>query len=344
VFEKDRNPPMTSSRPTRQQILEMDAAFMPACVIGAAAELDVWTVLGRDALSAETAALAFGADLRGTTILLDAVAALGLLEKRHGQYFTPPELVPLLTSDSPESILPMLLHRANCLRAWAELAWTVRAGIPAPRTASIRGAEADRAAFVAAMHTVSGPVADEVVARLGPPPFRHLLDVGGASGSWTLAFLRAAPEATATIFDLPDAIPQAAERIAASGLGERITLVAGDFYKDALPAGADFAWLSAIAHQHSRLHNRELFSKVFDALTPGGRIALRDVVMESDRTRPFEGALFAVNMLANTATGGTFTFEEFAEDLRAAGFEAPTLRLADAGMNSVVEAVKPAVG
>jgi len=174
-----------------------------------------------------------------------------------------------------------------------------------------------------------------------PPNFRHLLDVGGASGTWTLAFLRAVPEAVATIFDLPDAIEQARRRIAQSPLADRIALVAGDFYTDPLPAGADFAWLSAIAHQHSRRHNRALLAKVHAALAPGGRGALRDVVMEPERTRPLDGALFAVNMLVNTPCGGTFTFEEFAEDLLAAGFEHPTWRVKQPGMSNVVEAFKP---
>jgi SAM-dependent methyltransferase len=85
-----------------------------------------------------------------------------------------------------------------------------------------------------------------------------------------------------------------------------VTLAAGDFYVDDLPAGADFAWVSAICHQHSRRHNRELFAKVYRALAPGGRIAIRDVVMEPCRTQPRDGALFAINMLVNTDTGGTF--------------------------------------
>jgi hypothetical protein len=80
---------------------------------------------------------------------------------------------------------------------------------------------------------------------------------------------------------------------------------------------------------------------VFAALRPGGRIAIRDIVMEPGRTQPLDGALFAINMLVNTDTGGTFTFEEFAEDLRAAGFVDPVLRIKDEGMNSVVEATKP---
>ena len=121
-----------------------------------------------------------------------------------------------------------------------------------------------------------------------------------------------------------------------------MSLAAGDFYVDELPQGADFAWVSAICHQHSRQHNRELFAKVFRALAPGGRIGIRDVVMEPDRTQPREGALFAINMLVNTETGGTFTFAEYAEDLQAAGFEKPLLAVKHEAMNSVVVAAKPA--
>lgn len=324
-----------------ERILELGAGFMPACIISAAAELGIWSLLAADPLSAEQVASRIEADLRGATILLDAVAALGLLEKRDGRYRTPPSLVSLLTAKGEQTILPMLWHRAALLRGWAQLSWTVRAGFPAPRSATLRGPEADRAAFIAAMHSVSAPIADSLAARIVPPGFRHLLDVGGASGTWTLAFLRAAPQATATIVDLPDAIEQARQRVARSEWAERITLVAGDFYVDPLPPGADFAWLGAIAHQHSRRHNQALLAKVHAALEPGGRVALRDVVMESDRLRPLDGALFAVNMLVNTTCGGTFTFEEFAEDLQAAGFERPTWRVKQPGMNNVIEAFKP---
>ncbi len=331
---------MSEKRPDREKIMEMSGGFMAACVLGAAVELDLFTVLGDGALSAQSMAEKLEADRRATGVLLDAVASLGLLDKRDGLYSVPPELRPLLTEESPETLLPGIRHRMNVLRAWSQLAWVTKAGIPPPRPASIRGPEADREAFVAAMHSYSGPVADGLVARLGPPKFDHLLDVGGASGTWTLAFLRAVPGARATVFDLPHAIKQARQRIAGTELAGRIELVGGDFHTDDLPRGADFAWVSAITHQHSREQNRRLFAKVHAALEPGGRIALRDVVMEPCRTRPQWGALFAINMLVNTEGGGTFTFDELAEDLRTAGFRNPELTIPSDDMNAVVSATR----
>jgi predicted O-methyltransferase YrrM len=332
---------MDEKRPDREQIMEMTAAFMQSCVIGAATELDLFTLLGDDALPAEQIAASLGSDLRATTMLLDAVASLGLLEKRESRYSVPAELRPLLVEGSPQTVLPMLQHRMNILRSWAQLAWVAKAGIPAPRPASIRGPAADRAAFVAAMHSVSGPVADELVGKLDQLKFEHLLDVGGASGTWTLAFLKAVPQARATIFDLPDAVEQARERIGRTEFAQRIRLTPGDYFVDDLPTGADFAWLSAVVHQHSRAQCRALYASVFSALQPGGHIAIRDIVMQPDRTRPALGALFAINMLVNTEGGGTFTFEEIAEDLRSTGFISPQWAIQTDDMNSVILATKP---
>jgi predicted O-methyltransferase YrrM len=331
---------MSESRPDRQRILEMVNGFRPACVIGAAAEVNLWTALAGEWLTADELARKLNCDPRAISMLLDAVVALELLEKRDGRYHVPPELREWLVEGSPTSVLPMLWHVINILRGWSQLAQTVKDGVPAPLPASIRGEEADRAAFIAAMHAISGPMADGLVAQLGPLKFRHLLDVGGASGTWTLAFLRAVPTARATIFDLPDAIRQARQRLAGTEYADRVTLVPGDFYVDDLPGGADFAWVSAICHQHSRRHNRELFAKVCKALVPGGQIAIRDMVMEPCRTKPLDGALFAINMLVNTNSGGTFTFEEFAEDLRMAGFEDARLQVKHEAMNAVVMARK----
>jgi len=324
----------------RDRIMQLAYGYQPACVLGTAAELDLFSRIGEGRLTAAQLAAALEADARATAMLADALCAIGVLSKREGRYSVTEEFRPFLLSGTPQTVVPMLQHLMNVTRAWAMLGWTVKAGIPAPRTPSTRGPAADRASFIAAMHSASGPMADQLVAKLGPPQFEHLLDVGGASGTWTIALLRGSPGARATIFDLPDAVTQARDRFAAHELADRVDFAPGDFYRDPLPGGADFAWVSAIMHQHSRRHNRELFAKVFAALKPGGRVAVRDVVMDPDRTSPRMGAMFAINMLANTQSGGTFTFEEIAGDLMSAGFAEPELAVRAEDMNSVVTAVK----
>ncbi len=332
---------MCQQQITREKIDEITSAFMTACTLGAAADLDLFTTLGDRSLSVDELAELLQTDRRATRILLDAVAAIGFLDKQGDRYSVPAEARDWLSADGPDTMLPGILHRTNLLRHWGQLAQIVKSGLPGEFPPSIRGAEADWATFIAAMHTYSDPVAEEVVGRLGPLSFRRLLDVGGASGTWTLALLRAVPQAKATIFDLSESVRQAADRIGASPAADRITLVEGDFYRDDLPTGFDFAWVSAIIHQHDRQHNRDLFAKVYKALEPGGRIAIRDVVMEPDRIRPRFGALFAINMLVNTDSGDTFTFDEIAQDLEAVGFVDPRLHSTDPAMNGLVVARKP---
>ena len=324
-----------------EELLKLMNGYQAACVLGAAAELDVFSLLSKKALPAGEAAKKLDADPRGIAALLDALAALRLLKKSGARYSVPKDLAAALSEDSKTNVLAMIRHSMSCLRSWSDLASAVKTGQPVPRRASIRGAEADRAAFLLAMDNISAPLAPAVVSRLKKVKFKHLLDVGGASGTWTVAFLKTAPDATATLFDLPDALPHAARRMEANGLSERVTLAAGDFYKDRLPVGADCAWVSAIVHQNSRGQNRELFKKVFAALNAGGCILIRDVVLAPSRIAPVAGALFALNMLVHTPLGGTFTFAELDDDLRRAGFGKVRQLLSDPFMSSVVLARKP---
>jgi hypothetical protein len=252
----------------------------------------------------------------------------------------PPSVAALLCRDWPGNVLAMVQHQGNCLRRWSQLAQVVKTGKPATRTASIRGEAADYASFIEAMDNISAPMAGKIVADLQPLRFKHLLDVGGASGSWTIAFLNANASATATIFDLPQVMPQAQARIGAAGLQNRVTLVGGNYESDALPAGADLAWISAIVHSNSREANRRLFAATHKALVANGLVLVRDIIMDESRTSPPSGALFAVNMLTGTAQGGTFTFDELREDLESAGFVGVDLVRKDPWMNNVLLARK----
>lgn len=325
---------------TPQDIQETVRNYQVACVIMAGAELDVFTHLTRGPRSAGQLAQATGSDLRGMTILLDALAAVDLLAKRGEFYGLAPNVGDTLTARGAHTHLAMTRHQATCLRRWSRLADTIKSGQPTPVPPSILGEAGDKASFIEAMNDISGPVAEQLVREINVVPCTHLLDVGGASGTYTIAFLKANPDARATLFDLPHVIPMAQQRLAAEGLAARVQLVSGDFTRDELPRGADYAWVSAIIHQQSRPENVELYRKIARALTPGGHIGIRDIVMDETHTQPAGGALFAVNMLSATATGGTFSLSEIRADLETAGFTDVRQIRSDAWMNAVVVARK----
>ena len=326
---------------TADDILAEARTYQGAAVLAAAAELNLFALLSSTPKTAAELARVGRCDLRGLTILLDALAALRLLEKSGGAYSLAPGLEACLTPDSPTTVLAMVQHQAHCLRNWSQLARVVQTGRPAEDMPTVCGEEGAREAFIGAMHNISAPCAAQVIEAIQPLRFQRLLDIGGASGTWTIAFLRACPAAQATLFDLPPVIPLAKRRLTEAGLADRVTLVAGDFMSDPLPAGADLAWVSAIVHQNSRAQNRQLFANVHQALVPGGRIAIRDILMEETRTQPVAGALFAINMLVATPAGGTFTLAELREDLETAGFREVALVRQHEAMNCVIVAHKP---
>jgi len=330
---------MSKQQHTMESILNLGHNFMASRVFLTGAELDLFTLLAPKPLSIDEIVAEKKADQRGMTILLDALSALGFLIKNDNKYQTEMSAAHLLTSNSPDSVLAVALHMNTLWQTWSRLTDVVLGKPPAQMKEQGALAMDHIKAFIGAMHMNALKTAPEVVSAVKPGRARRLIDVGGGSGSYILAFLNAVPDMKATLFDLPEVIEMARERIQTAGMADRVTLMAGDFYRDELPSGNDLALLSAIIHQNSLVQNEILYRKIFCALDSGGRIIVRDHVMSPDRTQPLEGALFAVNMLAGTPQGGTYTFDEIKEGLSAAGFT-PIRLIRTKGMSSLVEGFK----
>jgi predicted O-methyltransferase YrrM len=325
---------------TEESIVELARGFMASRVLLSGAELDLFSLLAREPMTAEEIAAATKTGLRGIVILLDALSALGFLRKKDGLYQVTPSVASLLSATASESILPMVLHMATVWQNWSEITDIVLGKTSPGLKTKGALAEGNRKAFIGAMHVVASKAAPEVVAAINPGKARRLLDVGGGSGTYTLAMLSAKPEMRGTLFDLPPVIEIARDRVQSADMLGRVELVAGDFYKDELPPGHDLALLSAIIHQSSSEQNEALYGKVYRSLDAGGRIVIRDHVMSADRTQPLQGALFAVNMLAGTEGGRTYTFDEIKEGLTVVGFRRVNL-IQTKGMFSLVEGFRP---
>jgi hypothetical protein len=324
-----------------QKILQLAQSFMECRILHAAAELDLFTLLQKTPLSASALAERIGADRRGLATLLDAVAALGLLAKHREAYYCEASVARFLASDSPATVLPMVLHMSYLWGRWSRLAEIAKNGPSAKEEFDFSRHGKDLRAFIGAMHSIGAPLAKEIVAAVNPGASKALIDVGGGSGTYTIAFLRAVLGMKATIFDLPEVIEMARERLLHEGLLDRVTLVSGNYHENELPQGHDLALISAIIHSNSLDENLGLYRKTFRSLNPGGRILVRDHVMDPDRVHPKDGAVFAINMLVGTSGGGCYTSEEIGAGLKQAGFTKIKLIRQGDHMDAVVEAYKP---
>lgn len=320
----------------RDNLLQRARGFMESRILLSLADLRIVDALAEGPANAADLARSLQCSVRGMVVLLDAATALGVLAKAGETYSAPPETQEALGSASSRSMLPMLLHMGNMWRRWDRLTDVVRTGKPAGDGG---GVPMDMESFIGAMHVIAGRAADEFAAIVSPITEKRLLDVGGASGTYAAAMLRICPDLTATIYDQHVVVPMAQRRMAEMGLSDRATAVGGDFLVDPLPEGHDLALVSAIIHSLSYDENLRLFGNLRRAMVTGGRVLVRDHVMEPGKTAPRPGAIFAVNMLVGTRGGTCYTLAEITDILMRTGFGRAKLIYDDQQMTGVVEAV-----
>ncbi|MBN2430401.1 MAG: methyltransferase domain-containing protein [Acidobacteria bacterium] len=300
-------------------VLDDMRSFMRSRIILSAVELNLFTLLDENPLSGAELADRADADPRALRRLLDCLVVFGLLNADNDRYHLAPAAA-CLAAHHPRTVLPMAHHLNYLWDNWSRLSAVVRAGRNHSAPPIVEKDDDNLDAFIQAMHVAGRTLAEEVAARVDLTGFQCLLDIGGATGTYTIAFLQRNPGLRAILFDLARVVPMADRRLREADLRERVTLRPGDFYTDELPAGADVALLSAIIHQNSPRQNEALFAKIHRALAPGGALLIRDHIMADDRRHPPAGAVFAINMLVGTTGGDTYTFHELENQLLACGF------------------------
>ncbi len=311
--------------------------YMPSRVILTALELDVFTTIARSPSppAAQALAPALRTDLRATTVLLDALVALGVLSKKDGTYANAPAAARYLVAGAKDDASTALKHNLSLWQTWSTLTEVVRTGRPADRAEMAARGDSWTTPFIAAMHKNAALRAPMLVNAIGTEGVRKLIDIGGGSGAFAIAFAQASPTLQADVFDLATVVPITSGHVAAAGLSDRVHTRVGDLRADAFGSGYDLALLSAICHMLGPDENRDLLRRAFAALSVGGRVVIQDYVMSAERTSPRAGAMFAVNMLVGTLHGSAYSEAEYTGWLREAGF-GEVRRVPLAGPNDLV--------
>ncbi len=299
------------------QVDQMIRAYWPSRCILTALELDIFTAVGEGG-TAEQVAAKLDVSPRGIDMLLTALVSLKLLIKRDGRYCNTPESTRYFTQGSKDNHRDGLLHIANIWHNWSNLTESVRRGTRVPL---------DHEAFpdwtrnfISAMQRIAKDRAPMVVKALGTAGIRRMLDLGGGSGAYSIAFAKASPEVHCDILDLPEVVPLANEYIRKAGVGAQVTAKVGDMLTTDFGTGYDVVMLNAICHSFSEQQNRELFRRIRRALAPRGRFVMQDFILNADKSGPQHAALFALNMLVGTEGGGTYSEPEYNAWMKDAGF------------------------
>lgn len=339
------SPQKQPSQPNPERILQFGFGFAPPLIIEAAIRHRLFDALDAGPKTVEQVATETGASPRGVRAILNALVALELLTKDGpDRYALTPESSAFLVSTKQSFQGSMLAHASDMmLPYWVKLNDVVATGKPAFPVNQQKAGEEFFIKLTKNIFPMSYPAAKalaDYLLKSSDQPI-SILDIAAGAGVWGIALAEKSPHVTVTAVDWPAVLDITREFAARHKVADRFRFIAGDIQSADFGRNHHIATLGHILHSEGAERSRQLLGRVFDALAPGGTIAIAEMVPRDDRTGPAQPLIFAVNMLVFTEHGDTFTFAEMSKWLSDAGFTNP--RTLDApGPSPLILATKPA--
>ena len=261
----------------------------------------------------------FSWDERGTEILLNALCALGYLQKKDDLYEIAAEWKTRFNKEEYPLLKEWLLHEWRLLLRWIHLPEVLQSGLPfrEPEKTSIHRNHHN---FILSMAHRERENVASLLKKIDLSSHRNLLDLGGGPGLFAIALTEKYRQLRATVFDTPETEKIDQDFFKNSSARKRLDFRSGDFLVDNLGGPYDAALLSSVLHIYSPEDNEDLLHRVYNSLMPGGKIIIRDFLLNPQKTGPVIGNLFAVNMLINTDRGNAYTYRQMKLWLIQAGF------------------------
>lgn len=316
------------ARRASRRVFDLCAGFVYSQVLLAVMRLKLLEHLTAGPQSADAIATALDLPTDSTDRLLSAAGALDLLRhRRDGRWDIGPLGMALV---GREDFRVLFEHNLLLYHDLADPVALLRAGRrddtalarfwPYALHETPHAVPADAAAAYSAVMAASQPqVAAEALAAWDVSRHRRLLDVGGGEGVFLQAAAARAPHLALHLFDLPAVAARGKARLTEAGLGDRLTVSGGDFFRDPLPEGADLISLVRVLHDHDDGPVEGLLRRVHAALPPGGHVLVIEPMAGVPGTKAVGEAYFALYLLA-MGSGRARTPAELSAMLRDAGF------------------------
>ncbi len=306
---------------------------LPAMAV--ADELGVFTALASSPATAAELAQRLGFNRRATDVLLSMLSALGLVLVRNGQHELTDVTRTYLLPASPYYWGPLLRILGVMPQHHAALIEALRApdrvspmdaapseASPSDAADAWKRGQIERAqaeAVTRLMHCHSLPASVGAARNGNFAGTTRLLDVGGGSGCFSIAIAQQFPSIRCTVLELPAVCDVAHRYIADGGVADRVDTTSIDMFREPWPRGYDGMFFSNIFHDWNAETNVFLARRAHEALAPGGRIFLHEMLLAEDGSGPATTAAFSMLMLLGTH-GRQYSFTELRQILTSAGF------------------------
>ena len=315
-----------SSSPERVFALR-ESAFAGDLFITAVSYFDFFNRLDKSPSNIATVCKLLGIKPRPTDVMLTLFKAYGFIKEKNNKYYLTETSRDFLINSSDFDLSPYvdsLKNRPIC----RQMEKALRTGKPANWAAAKKGKDwaasmADDSfaeSFSAGMNSRGAYLANGLVKALDLSGRHKLLDIGGASGIYSIILSDNYPGLSATVFEKPPVDKVARYSINKFGLNKRIGIVAGDMFRDSLPQGHDVHLISHVLHDWDIKEVKSVLKNSFDNLNPGGAIIIHDAHINKAKTGPLSVAEYSV-LLMFLSEGKCYSVAEMKNLLEETGFK-----------------------
>jgi hypothetical protein len=317
-----------SEQLTPEHILQVGLGFMATKTLLSAVEMEVFTELARQPEDLATLRGRLGLHQRSAHDFLDALVALGFLQRIDGKYQNTPEAALFLDKHKPSYVGGMLeMANKRLYPFWGSLTEALRTGKPqneaksggTPLFEALYADPRRLKGFLKAMSGISRGASQAIAAKFPWKDYTSVVDAGTAQGDTVVQIVKAHPHLTGIGFDLPEVGPIFEEYVEECGLADRVTFSPGSFFTDPIPK-ADVVTMGHILHDWNLEEKKFLIAKAYEALPDGGAFVVYEALIDDDRSQNAFGLLMSLNMLIESPGGFDYTGADGQRWMREAGF------------------------
>ena len=314
---------MEKQRVDTTRLQRLARAYTESATLFAALDLEIFSHISQGADTFEKLADATKMLPLNVERLVSACLAMGLLDWDDGKLQNAPDAERFLVKGKNSYAEPWMNFTRPDVPEWFRLTEHLRR-TDAPTTLGMYAdlTVEDARAYHASTYSI-GMGAGKRFSRLVDLSGRkRLLDLGGGSGAYSIQAVRAYPDLTAVVFDLPPVVEVTKDYLAACGVADRVSVRAGDFTSDGLPAGADVIVMASNLPIYDERVIQLVIGRAFDALEPGGEMHLIGEMIFNDRAGPLDAAMWGLAEALNHSGGKAHTIAQCIGYFESAGFTA----------------------